>query len=136
PAVRLLRRVVNYLIYQALWLIMPAIFGSEQSFLPVPREAPGVFALEAACFGCAPSGRYRLSMDRPANPACEIVLVHSSDLHVDEDRCLASGGGDGTAGLRSVLATARALPAGIVLLAGDTFEDNQLGSAILDRGAH
>jgi len=72
-------------------------------------------------------------MDRPANPACEVVLVHSSDLHVDEDRNLASPGGDGTAGLRSVLATARALRVDIVLLAGDTFENNQLGSAVLDR---
>ena len=72
-------------------------------------------------------------MDRPANPACEVVLVHSSDLHVDEDRNLASGGGDGTAGLCRVLATARALPVDIVLLAGDTFENNQLGSAVLDR---
>ena len=35
PAVRLVRRVVNYLIYQALWLIMPAISGCEPSFLPV-----------------------------------------------------------------------------------------------------
>ena len=75
----------------------------------------------------------RLSMDRAANPAREVVLVHSSDLHVDEDRNLASGGGDGTAGLYRVLATARALPVDIVLLAGDTFENNQLGSAILDR---
>jgi DNA repair exonuclease SbcCD nuclease subunit len=72
-------------------------------------------------------------MDPPANPACEVVLVHSSDLHVDEDRNLASDGGDGTAGLCRVLATARALPVDIVLLAGDTFENNQLGSAILDR---
>ena len=72
-------------------------------------------------------------MDRPANPACEVVLVHSSDLHVEDDRNLASAGGDGTAGLRAVLATARALPADIVLLAGDTFENNQLGSAVLDR---
>jgi DNA repair exonuclease SbcCD nuclease subunit len=74
-----------------------------------------------------------LSMDRAANPAREVVLVHSSDLHVDEDRNLASPGRDGTAGLCRVLATARALPADIVLLAGDTFENNQLGSAILDR---
>ena len=72
-------------------------------------------------------------MDRPANPAREVVLVHSSDLHVDEDCNLASGGGDGTAGLRRVLATARAVRADIVLLAGDTFENNQLGSAVLDR---
>src|SRR5258705_9926911 len=72
-------------------------------------------------------------MDRPANPAREVVLVHSSDLHVDDDRNLASGEGDGTAGLGRVLATARALPVDIVLLAGDTFENNQLGSAVLDR---
>src|ERR1700737_265049 len=72
-------------------------------------------------------------MDRPANPACEVVLVHSSDLHVDEDRNLAFGGRDGAAGLRSVLATARARSVDIVLLAGDTFENNQLGSAVLDR---
>src|SRR5438270_13832178 len=74
-------------------------------------------------------------MARRANPACEVVLVHSSDLHVDEDRNWAAGGGDGTAGLRRVLATARALPADIVLLAGDTFDNNQLGSAVLDRAA-
>jgi DNA repair exonuclease SbcCD nuclease subunit len=72
-------------------------------------------------------------MDRPANSACEVVLVHSSDLHVNEDRNLASGGGDGTAGLCRVLATARALRVDIVLLAGDTFESNQLGPRVLDR---
>ena len=65
--------------------------------------------------------------------ARDVVLVHSSDLHVDEDRAAGSRGGDGTAGLRSVLATARAVRADIVLLAGDTFESNQLGPAVLDR---
>jgi DNA repair exonuclease SbcCD nuclease subunit len=62
----------------------------------------------------------------------DIVLVHSSDLHVDEDRAVAHGG-DGTAALRSVLETARALCADILLLAGDTFENSQLGAAILNR---
>ena len=62
----------------------------------------------------------------------DIVLVHSSDLHVDEDRAVASGG-DGTAPLSAVLSTARAVRAAILLLAGDTFENNQLGSATLDR---
>ena len=71
-------------------------------------------------------------MVRPTSPACEVVLVHSSDLHVDEDRAAASGG-DGTAPLRAVLATARAVRADILLLAGDTFENNQLSSATLDR---
>ena len=68
-------------------------------------------------------GRYSSSM------ATDIVLVHSSDLHVDEDRAAAARGGDGTAALRSVLATARAVHADILLLAGDTFENNQLGAA-------
>jgi DNA repair exonuclease SbcCD nuclease subunit len=67
------------------------------------------------------------------NRARDVVLVHSSDLHVDEDRPAASHSGDGTAGLRSVLATARALRADIVLLAGDTFESNQLSLAVLNR---
>jgi DNA repair exonuclease SbcCD nuclease subunit len=63
----------------------------------------------------------------------DVVLVHSSDLHVDEDRSAVRSGGDGTAGLRAVLATARSLQADVVLLAGDTFENNQLNQAILDR---
>ena len=63
----------------------------------------------------------------------EIVLVHCSDLHVDEDRAAGSRDGDGAAGLRWVLATARAVRADILLLAGDTFENNQLGLAILGR---
>jgi len=71
-------------------------------------------------------------MARPTNPACEVVLAHSSDLHVDEDRTAGSGG-DGTAALRLVLATARAVRADILLLAGDTFENNQLSAAVLDR---
>jgi DNA repair exonuclease SbcCD nuclease subunit len=53
------------------------------------------------------------------------VLVHSSDVHVDDDR--------GAAGLHAVLATARALNADIVLLAGDTFENNQLSATVLER---
>ena len=65
----------------------------------------------------------------------EVVFVHSSDLHVDEHRRVASRGGDGTAGLRSVLATARVLGADVVVLAGDTFESNQLGPAIVTRAA-
>jgi DNA repair exonuclease SbcCD nuclease subunit len=54
----------------------------------------------------------------------EVVLVHSSDIHVDDG---------GVEGLRAVLATARGLRADVVLLAGDTFENNQLGVAVLDR---
>ena len=53
------------------------------------------------------------------------VLVHSSDVHVDDRR--------GAAGLEAVLATARALQPDVVLLAGDTFENNQLSAAGLDQ---
>src|SRR5262249_12552188 len=80
--------------------------------------------------------RYRLAMDIPtaASPTtCETALVQSPDLHVDEDRGAALHGRGGTTGLRAVLATARALRADVVLLAGDTFENNQLSLAILDR---
>ena len=65
-------------------------------------------------------------------PVTELLLVHSSDIHVDDGR-VAALHGDGTAGLSAVLATATALRANVVLLAGDTFENNQLGAAILDR---
>src|SRR5438874_3776357 len=63
----------------------------------------------------------------------EIVLVHSSDLHVDDDRIAAQHDGDGTAGLRAVLATARRFGADIVLLAGDTFDNHMVSAATIDR---
>jgi DNA repair exonuclease SbcCD nuclease subunit len=62
-----------------------------------------------------------------ANSVPEVVLVHSSDVHVD-DR-------GGLRGLEAVLTTAGTLGADLVLLAGDTFENNQLSPAILDLAA-
>src|SRR5271154_6155106 len=63
----------------------------------------------------------------------EIRLVHSSDLHVDDERIASLHGGDGTSGLGAVLATARALGADIVLLAGDTFDNHMVTTATIDR---
>src|SRR5215469_10663474 len=74
-----------------------------------------------------------MDISAAASPTCETLLVHSSDLHVDEYRGAALGGVGSTTGLRAVLATARALRADVVLLAGDTFENNQLSLATLDR---
>src|SRR6516165_1831053 len=74
-----------------------------------------------------------MPMGPAANRAPDVLLVHSSDLHVDEDRAAGLRDGDGTANLRAVLATDRALCADVVLLAGDTFENSQLSSAILAR---
>lgn len=63
----------------------------------------------------------------------DIVLVHSSDLHVDDDPSEPAYGDDGTTGLRWVLQTARAVGADIVLLVGDTFDNNRQSAGILQR---
>ena len=59
----------------------------------------------------------------------DIVLVHSSDLHVDDD--VMDKDYNGLVGLRTVLATARALGADIVLLAGDTFDNHRVSTPVL-----
>jgi DNA repair exonuclease SbcCD nuclease subunit len=67
-------------------------------------------------------------------PPVDLLLVHSSDLHVDDER-------NGTkhsawaAGLAAVLAVARAASADVVLLAGDTFDNNRVAALVLDRTA-
>lgn len=63
----------------------------------------------------------------------EIRIVHSSDLHVDIDYNAHLHGGDGTAGLRAVLDTARHLAADVVVLAGDVFENNRLPRDVIRR---
>ncbi len=63
----------------------------------------------------------------------DLLLVHSSDLHVDDDRIAALNGGDGAGPLRNVLATARELGADIVILAGDTFDNHAVTSGTIDR---
>ena len=64
----------------------------------------------------------------------DIVLVHSSDLHVD-DEANASKHAEGLAGLALVLAAARDADADIVLLAGDTFDNNRVPAPTLARTA-
>jgi DNA repair exonuclease SbcCD nuclease subunit len=63
----------------------------------------------------------------------EVRLVHSSDLHVDDERIAALHAGDGTGVMRDVLAAARALGADVVLLAGDTFDNHAVTSATIER---
>src|SRR5579875_1273360 len=70
-----------------------------------------------------------------ALPRRTLRIVHSSDLHVSEGFTEPVHRGDGTAGLRVVLAAARAAEADIVLLVGDTFEHNRLSDGILGRAA-
>lgn len=70
-----------------------------------------------------------------AAPPRELRIVHSSDLHVSEGFTEPVHNGDGTAGLRVVLAAARAAKADVAILAGDTFEHNRLSAALLERAA-
>ena len=71
----------------------------------------------------------------PFAPPRDIVLVHSSDLHMDHDYTARLHGGDGTAGLSSVLAAARAAAADVVVLAGDIFDCHRLPTDLLERAA-
>ena len=73
-------------------------------------------------------------MPRDQPPPVDIVLVHSSDLHVD-DEDNATKHSDGVAGLAAVLAAARDANADIVLLAGDTFDNNRVPAPVLTRTA-
>ena len=63
----------------------------------------------------------------------DIVLVHSSDLHVDNDPHQNPYGEDGTTGLRVVLEAAKTHNAHFVLLVGDVFDNNRQPPHILDR---
>jgi DNA repair exonuclease SbcCD nuclease subunit len=65
----------------------------------------------------------------------DIVLVHSSDLHVDHDYTARLHGGDGTAGLACVLTAARELTADVVMLAGDTFDSHRVPQALIEQAA-
>ncbi len=65
-----------------------------------------------------------------------IVIVHSSDIHVDDGYTARAHGGDGVRGLRCVLATARGLGADLALLAGDVFEHNRLPGPLLEQAVH
>lgn len=64
-----------------------------------------------------------------------VRIVHSSDLHVDDDYTAHAHSGDGTMGLRCVLDTARALSADVVVLAGDMFENNRLHLDVIAQAA-
>ena len=68
-----------------------------------------------------------------ASPDRGIRIVHSSDLHVDDDYTARLHDGDGTTGLRSVLQTAHRLGADVVILAGDVFENNRLSQDLVRR---
>ena len=68
-------------------------------------------------------------------PTGDVVVVHSSDLHMDHDYTARLHGGDGTAGLAGVLSAARSAGAHVVVLAGDTFDCHRVPGDVVERAA-
>jgi DNA repair exonuclease SbcCD nuclease subunit len=83
--------------------------------------------LRAACVE-----RYRTPMSNFSDKR-ELRLVHSSDLHVDDDRIASLHGGDGTGGLAAVIAATHRLGADLLLLAGDTFDNHMVSADTIAR---
>jgi len=83
-------------------------------------------------FGTAPERAFFPTGSSELASQKEIVLVHSSDLHVDDGYTARQWGGDGNRPLRAVLDVATGLDADIVLLTGDTFEHNRLPETLLE----
>jgi DNA repair exonuclease SbcCD nuclease subunit len=71
----------------------------------------------------------------PHPPLRDVIVVHSSDLHVDHDYTARLHGGDGTAGLAAVLKSARDLAADAVILAGDTFDHHRVPQRLIEQAA-
>jgi len=71
----------------------------------------------------------------PQDKSRDVVVVHSSDLHVDHDYTARLHGGDGTAGLACVLSAARDLGADVAILAGDTFDSHRVPHDLIERAA-
>jgi DNA repair exonuclease SbcCD nuclease subunit len=67
------------------------------------------------------------------SPYPEAIIVHSSDLHLGIDDSFSNS--DSLAVLPKVLATAAAVCADIVLLAGDTFDNHRQPLELLERAA-
>src|SRR5215467_5765434 len=108
----------------------PVPSGSSRAARASTAAATGCASApsSSASTACAATSRACRSPNAPISSGPDVpVLVNSSDVHVDDNR--------GTAGLKAVLATARALRPDVVLLAGDTFESHQLSAAALDRAA-
>jgi len=59
-----------------------------------------------------------------------VTLVHSSDIHVEDD--VTGLGHTGLPGLRAVIDTARAVAADVLLLAGDTFDNHRVSAPVLN----
>jgi DNA repair exonuclease SbcCD nuclease subunit len=65
----------------------------------------------------------------------DVLIIHSSDLHLEHDYSARLHGGDGTAVLSAVLSAARGFQADVLVLAGDTFDSHRLPVDLVERAA-
>lgn len=70
-----------------------------------------------------------------ASARSDIVIAHSSDVHVDHHYTPTLFAGDGTGSLKVVIAAARKAQADLILLAGDTFDCHRLPVRLLEQTA-
>jgi len=69
---------------------------------------------------------------KSASAGRDVVIVHTSDVHVDHEYTARMFDGDGTGSLKIVLGAARKVNADVVLLCGDTFDNHRLPGALLE----
>ena len=74
-------------------------------------------------------------MKTPFTPDRDIVVVHTSDVHVDHEYSARQNNGDGAKPLAVVLRAAREVKADVVLLCGDTFDCHNIPVALVQRVA-
>ena len=63
----------------------------------------------------------------------DIVVAHTSDVHVEHDYATPLNKGDGAKPLAVALAGARGAGADVVLLCGDTFDCHRIPSSLVQR---
>ncbi|MCY4438886.1 MAG: metallophosphoesterase, partial [Deltaproteobacteria bacterium] len=62
----------------------------------------------------------------------EVLILHTSDLHLGADSILTDDDSGNVPVLEQVLSTAREQQADLVILAGDTFDHNRQGARLLE----
>ncbi len=72
-------------------------------------------------------------MEKPGDPKKEIVLVHSSDVHVDARPLPGLAAHQSAAMLAAVLEAGRRLRADVILLAGDTFDSHRQPDSLIEQ---
>jgi len=70
-----------------------------------------------------------------SEPARDIVIAHTSDVHVDHEYTARANGGDGARPLAAVLTAAKCAKADVVLLCGDTFDCHRIPLTLARRAA-